>query len=135
MDAPAGIEIRGSQISGRGVFATRAFRSGEIVLRWDRSVLVSHDKVAEIPTAEMHFLVPFDQNHYLKLTGAERFVNHSCHANTRSYDFCDVAVRDIAPGEEITADYGLDNSASVGFQCNCKAVNCREWIGPVVSEK
>lgn len=48
-------------------------------------------------------------NHILCWDNA-RFVNHSSHANclTTAYEF-EIAIRDIAPGEELTDDYGYLN--------------------------
>ena len=54
-----------------------------------------------------------------------RFVNHSCAATCLSpgFDF-EIALRDIARGEEITDDYGTLN-VEEGFACLCGAPNCR----------
>ena len=130
MNNTIGITSHPSPICGRGIFADRLFLAGETVIKWDRNTLVPRDRLDNVPLESRHFLVPFDEQNFLQLVGPERFMNHSCNSNTRVRDFCDVAIRDIAPGEEITADYGLDGSASVGFQCTCGADNCRGWIGP-----
>jgi len=66
------------------------------------------------------------------------YVNHSCDPNS---GFCPksdrhapllIARRDIAPGEEITMDYGavIDEHDWDGFSCGCGASSCR---GEVVS--
>ena len=130
MNDTNGIEIKASLISGKGIFAERPFMAGETVLKWNRNSLVSRDRLETVPPENRHFLVPYDSQNFLLITGPERFINHSCDSNTRVRDFCDVAIRNIAKGEEITADYGLDDSASVGFQCACGAECCRGWIGP-----
>lgn len=59
-----------------------------------------------------------------------RFVNHSCAATCLSpgFDF-EIAVRDIAAGEEITDDYGTLNPEEQ-FYCFCSAPNCRGSIQP-----
>jgi uncharacterized protein len=59
-----------------------------------------------------------------------RFVNHSCAAACLSpgFDF-EIAVRDIAPGEEITDDYGTLNLEEP-FECLCGAPDCRGRILP-----
>lgn len=59
-----------------------------------------------------------------------RWLNHSCRANVLStgWDF-DIAVEDIACGEQITNDYGclnLDRS----FRCLCEQPGCRGRIRP-----
>jgi hypothetical protein len=59
-----------------------------------------------------------------------RFFNHSCSANCLSvgYDF-ELAVRDIAAGEELTDDYGTLNPAEP-FPCFCGDSACRRQILP-----
>jgi hypothetical protein len=60
-----------------------------------------------------------------------RFMNHACEATCLSPAACgfDVAVRDIAAGEQLTADYGsfdVDRS----FACQCGSPMCRKQIRP-----
>lgn len=59
-----------------------------------------------------------------------KYVNHSCDPNTIStgYGF-EIAIRDIAPGDEITDDYGLLNIEQV-MACNCGSSRCRKRIRP-----
>jgi SET domain-containing protein len=121
---PADIEIAQSSISGRGLFARRAFRTGEIVLRWDVSRKIRRDDVDSLPPEERHFLNPFDGTFFVLLGEPERYMNHSCANNTRVEQFADLAVRDILPGEEITSDY-RSGGAAIDFVCRCGAPNCR----------
>ena len=61
-----------------------------------------------------------------------RYVNHSCDPNCAGtrHGF-DVALRDIAPGEQLTNDYGtLNLLPHEAFACNCGAATCRGWITP-----
>ncbi len=54
------------------------------------------------------------------------FMNHSCDPNVWYEGDCLVARRDIAPGEEITYDYGTDFTAfDRGFSCRCGSPQCR----------
>jgi uncharacterized protein len=118
------IEIAPSSISGRGLFARRAFRTGEIVLRWDVSRKIRRDDVDSLPPEERHFLNPFDDTFFVLLGEPERYMNHSCANNTRVEQFTDLAVRDILPGEEITSDY-RSGGAVIDFVCRCGAPDCR----------
>ncbi|HEX6634516.1 MAG TPA: SET domain-containing protein-lysine N-methyltransferase, partial [Usitatibacter sp.] len=60
-----------------------------------------------------------------------RFINHSCDPNT--FMRCTAeraefyARRDIAPGEELTVDYG-ESHHDGRLACRCGAANCRGWI-------
>ncbi len=122
------VEIRSSQIEGRGLYALRNFAPGEIVLRWDVSQLIAKDLLESLPREERRYLHPFDERCLMIVQPPERYVNHSCNNNTEVRDFCDVAIRPIATGEEITSDYGADGSGSK-FVCRCGAENCRGVIG------
>jgi hypothetical protein len=57
-------------------------------------------------------------------------MNHSCDATCLSagYDF-ELAIRDIAPGDELTDDYGSLN-LEYGFECRCGTPRCRRHVRP-----
>lgn len=57
-----------------------------------------------------------------------KYVNHRCECNTIStgYGF-EIALRDIAPGEEITDEYGLFNMA-IPIPVTCGCANCRKVV-------
>ena len=116
--------VKQSKIHGDGIFAARDFQKGEVVLRW---------KPKYIPVSEIDTLTE-EEKHYSYNVGGkvaimqepERFVNHSCDNNTSAVDGCDVALRDIKTGEEITANY--NNDGMVEFNCDCGADHCRNTI-------
>lgn len=122
------VEVRGSPIHGAGVYARRAFEAGEVVLRWDVSRRLTARELASLPEEERRYTHPFDAETAVLVQPPERYVNHSCDHNTVVRDFCDVAVRRIAPGEEVTSDYSADGSGSK-FACGCGAANCRGAVG------
>ena len=125
---PIHYEVRPSVIEGRGLFAVRVFESREVILRWETSHLINRADVSTLPESERRYLHPFDDERLMVVQPPERFVNHSCTNNTVVRDLCDVAIRRILPGEEITSDYGIDGSGSQ-FQCSCGAENCRGQVG------
>lgn len=124
----APVEVSKSPIHGRGVYARRAFQAGATVMRWDTSHRLTKEESASLPDEERRYTHPFDENTTLVVQPPERYVNHSCDHNTMVRDFCDVAVRDISPGEEITSDYSSDG-AGLKFKCSCGARNCRGVVG------
>ena len=67
---------------------------------------------------------------YILCWDLARYLNHSCDPNCRSagYDF-ELAVRDIAPEEELTDDYGSLN-LEYDFVCYCGTPLCRKKIRP-----
>ena len=111
-----------------GLYACRRFAPGEVVLRWDLSHTIANDELAVLSEMERRYTHPLDQHRMLVVQPPERFVNHSCNNNTVVRDFCDVAVRHIEAGEEITSDYSLDGS-EYEFTCSCGELNCRGKVG------
>src|SRR5688500_2460313 len=122
------VEVRESSIHGLGLYALRDFRAGEIVLRWNLSRLIPKVEMISLPEEERKYTHRFDAEKILIVQPPERYVNHSCDNNTEVRDFCDVAIRNIAAGEEITSDYSMDDSGSK-FNCRCRAENCRGRVG------
>jgi SET domain-containing protein len=61
-----------------------------------------------------------------------RRINHSCAPNCESEDdrgrIWIVALRDIAPGEELTYDYGFSLSEGRNHRCRCGAAECVGFI-------
>jgi SET domain-containing protein len=71
------------------------------------------------------------ENHALDATHTRRgfrYINHSCAPNTFIRCTKDraefYALRDIAPGTELTADYG-ETQHNGKLRCRCGATNCR----------
>ena len=123
-----GVEIRESGIQGKGLYALREFKIGEVVLQWDLSHTIPTHEVAALADEERRYTHPLDDGRTLIVQAPERFVNHSCDNNTEVRNFCDVAIKLIRVGDEITSDYGSDGAA-VSFECCCGSANCRGRIG------
>lgn len=121
-----GVDVREAPGRGVGVFATRAFRPGETVLR-ARAVATTAERAEntmQVGPAE-HAVI--DQ--------PAVFLNHACAPVLGlrdnafgAYDF--FALADIAPGDELTFDYAM-SEWEVGFieACRCGADGCRK--GPL----
>jgi SET domain-containing protein len=122
------VEVRGSAIQGRGLYALRDFKVGDVVLRWDLTHTISISDLSKMSVDERRYTHPLNQDRALIVQPPERFVNHSCDNNTEVRDFCDVAIKTIRVGDEITSDYGTDGSG-VQFDCLCGSENCRGRIG------
>ena len=120
-------EVKPSAIHGSGLFACRAFAPGEVVLEWDVSHLIPNELLSSLSAEERRYTHPFEASTTLLVQSPERFVNHSCDNNTIVRDFCDVAIKLIRPGDEITSNYGADGSGSQ-FSCCCGSAICRGTI-------
>lgn len=122
-----------NDIIGYGVFARRFIPKGSIVYVKDPLEIEVTPEQFETMDAQLQAAVNWFS--YIDETGCRivswdiaKYVNHSCDANTIStgYGF-EIAVRDIAPGEEITDEYGIFNLPEV-LRCRCGAANCRGVI-------
>ena len=123
----ADVIVKKSNIHGKGAFAARDFKKGEIVLRWDRSHMLTKKEAENFPK-NLKKYVNYHKGAYLVMQSPERFVNHSCNPNTKVKDFGDIAIRDIKKGEQITSDYAVDASLDFEMKCNCGSKDCRRTI-------
>lgn len=124
-----------SDTMGYGVFATRFIPRGTIT--WVRDELDQTFTVEQVRRMQPEYRQLVEKYTFVDAQGRlvlcwdhARFVNHSCAANCLSagYDF-EFAIRDIAPGEELTDDYGTLNLREP-FACACATPACRKTILP-----
>lgn len=117
------VAARKSRQHGTGVFAETAIAAGELILVFTGPLLTRR----ELDPKDYHLQIGDDL--YLGPSGAaDDYVNHSCDPNSGFSDGLGlVALRAIAPGEEITWDYStaIDEGDFAGFACRCGAHNCR----------
>ena len=120
--------VKNSKIHGKGVFANRSFKKGEIVIKYNLKEL-SKEEFNKLPESEKHFTSKEKGKIWL-FPSPERFVNHSCEPNTNPNlnDKFDFAIRDIKKGEEILTDYTKDDVPDLDMKCNCKSKTCKKII-------
>ncbi len=121
------VVVKDSSIHGKGLFAARPFQKGEVVLKWQNLKWLSYDELAHLPKSD-HIYLGFYENKAALFGTPERYINHSCEANTSVGDFCDIATRDILIGEEITSDYSSSYIPDGSMVCTCNKKNCRRII-------
>jgi SET domain-containing protein len=119
--------IKRSPIEGKGAFAARDFKRGDVVIRWDVSHQLAPEEAERLPESAKRYVVRFKGKRILMRSPA-KYVNHSCDANTYADDFCDIAKRDIRKGEEITADYSETMGIGEAMVCACGSKSCRKVI-------
>lgn len=121
------ILVQSSQIHGSGVFAKRLIRAHEVAVFWENTREIDSAEYAALSSDERQY-IDIQDGKYLLVGDPERYVNHSCDANTVPGDLCDIATRDIHEGEEISADYGGYFIPSGQFQCRCGSPKCRGLV-------
>jgi hypothetical protein len=124
-----------SSAIGYGLVATRLIPAGSITWVGDPlDQIITPAKLDALPpllSRQVHrYSYLNGRGHRILCWDHGRFVNHSCAAACLSpgFDF-EIAVRDIAPGGEITDDYGTLNLEEP-FECLCGEASCRGQILP-----
>jgi hypothetical protein len=118
---------------GRGLVATAPIAAGETVIRWGGDYRDAEG--ARRAEAEGRGVMQWDEALFSVETDDEDpacLLNHSCEGNLGMADAVTlVALRDIAAGEELTADYALweaDEDYVSDWECRCGTASCRGRI-------
>ena len=140
-------EVRASPIQGQGLFARQDIATGEIVAVKGGHVLTRAQwkalepvlGPAEIQLTEDLVIAPVrsEERH-----GAMLYSNHSCDPNIAIQgQIVFVAMRDIAPGEELTHDWATTDDGDYELECRCGSPRCRrvvtgkDWMKPELRER
>ncbi|MEK6889941.1 MAG: SET domain-containing protein-lysine N-methyltransferase [Nanoarchaeota archaeon] len=118
--------VNNSTIHGKGVFANKDFKKGEVVIKYNLKKLTK-EQFDNLSEEEKHFTSIKEDKIYL-FPSPERYVNHSCESNTNPSSDGDIAIKNIKSGEEITTDYRKDDVPGLNMKCNCKSKNCKMII-------
>ena len=103
------IIIGKGNLAGKGVYANRDFKKGEVVIQYNLKPLVEEES-ENLPASEKMFTHEHWGTIYL-YSEPERYVNHSDNPNTYQdlTSKSDIALRDIQKGEAITTDARKDD--------------------------
>lgn len=98
------VYIGKGKLSGKGVYAARDFKVGEIVKYYNLTPLTQED-FNNLPENEKMFVHTFWNQMYL-FPEPSRYTNHSANPNTESdlEKMCDIAIQPIKKGEMITTN-------------------------------
>jgi SET domain-containing protein len=125
-------EVRRSRV-GRGVFARRFYREGEII----GEILGT---VIDRPDYSSAYCYSMGDDRSLEPDPPFRFLNHGCQPNS-AFQWFDVrsvhaeplrrrvfvmALEPIRAGAEITIDYRWP--AAMAIRCRCGSPGCRGWV-------
>lgn len=123
------LHVRMTPSKGRGLFASRPFRTGELLVRMEGWLSTTEQ------LDENWLAVQVGQDSWLCSTGEllDDCGNHSCEPNAGFTTGEPVlfALRDIAAGEEICWDYSTSmNIADWSLECRCGSPKCRRVVLP-----
>lgn len=142
------IEARQSSIHGNGVFATATIRKGERIIQY-KGKRRTHEEVDQDEGGDVEsghtFLFTLNDDWVIDANhkgNDARWINHSCDPNCEAVIAEDEdgkskrdrvyieAIRDIAPGEELTYNYGITLAERHTprlkkiWACRCGAKTC-----------
>jgi SET domain-containing protein len=128
------VEVRSSDLEGRGVFAVAKITKGEVVAI-KAGHLITADELPEITTSVGDYALQIHDNFYLSPRTKDEidrmtiFINHSCNPNVGFLgQVVYVAMRDIEPGEELCHDYSMERTDGYFLKCRCGSGYCRGTI-------
>ena len=122
-----------SPIHGTGVFSSARLSPGYVVLRIDDSRVVTDAEPLDPARGEFeHHCDYLADGVVVLMRRPERSINHRCDPNTYirtiAGDRYVVALREIAPGEEITYDYCINGEGDTQWECACGSPACRKLL-------
>ncbi|MFA6363062.1 SET domain-containing protein [Methanoregula sp.] len=132
------LEKRSSDTDGSGIFSRVDIRKDERLAIFGGKIMPI-DEMYQLPREMQRYTMQIEERFVLGPASARAedtdFFNHSCDPNSGfSGQVFLVAMRDIAAGEEITFDYAMTVSESVGsdmifrMDCVCGSPQCRKTI-------
>lgn len=142
------LELRASQIHGRGVFSRQDVVAGTRLIEYvgeritkeesTRRGLAQYDKAQKEGCAAV-YIFDLDEGHDLDgdiPDNDAKYINHSCAPNAEAINedgrIWIFALRDLRLGDELTFDYGYDVSHWKEHPCRCGAPDC---VGYIVSRR
>ena len=120
--------MKDAGVKGKGVFASKEFLHGDVILKIDTSALISAEDIQYLSADEQNHTMYVGDGNYIIMGSPERFINHSCEANAYTKSGKVIAMRDIKQGEEITCDYSLTSVDTWKMKCFCGSKRCRGVI-------
>jgi uncharacterized protein len=127
---PMGLIIRSSAIHAAGCYTTTAVRKGTRVAEYTGPRLSKDEADSANEESPITYLFGLgDGSIVIDGHCMAMFINHSCDPNCETREVRGrvwiTAIRNIAPGEEITYDYCLYDGGDDQALCNCGAKRCR----------
>lgn len=129
MDNPKVI-VKDTEFMGKGLFADKGIKKGEIIADWTGSKIYEADKCSSLPKGVADYAIQFEEHKWIDTESIGRYINHSCEPNCGiKGKFQIVTMRDIREGEELTFDYEMTEDSDWRMSCQCGSKSCRKIIG------
>ena len=59
------IVIKKSKIQGKGIFAGRDFKKGDVVIKWNPKKILTREQVATLPESEKHYVSNYENDEFV----------------------------------------------------------------------
>ena len=125
-----GLIIRSSSIHAAGCYTTKAIKKGARICEYDGPRFTKEEADERYHDRLVTYLFSCGESEkVIDGFGTAMFINHCCDPNCETEEIDGrvfvSAVRDIAPGEELTYEYNLFDSDDQDCDCYCGVAKCR----------
>ena len=126
------LRVKRSGKRGKGVFANRAFKKGEVIIQFQGKIYQMGDDMKAFNARNNHYLQIGKKTYLGPSKMVDDFINHSCDPNSyvkigKKIEL--YAMKDIEKGVEITFDYSTTMDEEYWeMDCLCGSENCRGRI-------
>jgi uncharacterized protein len=128
------LSVKKSSLHGFGCFATFRFLKGNRIAEYAGEKISRKEAMRRMKRPNGNRISELEADWYIdgSVDGNQtQFINHSCDPNADAFVFGGslliFALREIAPGEEITVDY-LNSFEQDQSVCECRMDSCRRRI-------
>lgn len=128
------VAIKKSAIHGRGCFAGHAIKAGTRVIEYVGEKINKAESLRRCEAGN-EYIFALDETHDVDGSlerNLARFINHSCSPNCETVPedgrIWVIALSAIAPGHELTFNYGYDLIDYREHPCKCGSVGCAGYI-------
>jgi len=128
------IEIKKSQVGGKGIFAKEDIKKGELVFIRSGHI-IGLDEAQKCDKKIGDFGIQITDDFFLYPTSKQElkdiviFFNHSCDPNIGpNGQISFVAIKNILTGTELVCDYSMFTTAPYKLDCNCGTKYCRKTV-------
>ncbi|KYQ92214.1 SET domain-containing protein [Tieghemostelium lacteum] len=128
---------------GWGLKTKQPIKKDQFVVEYCGEVISKNtcmDRMTAAENEKFFYFLTLDSKECIDATNKgniSRFINHSCDPNCRTQKWTVkgemkigiFAIKDIAPGTEITFDYNFERFGAAKQPCYCESYNCRGFLG------
>ena len=122
------VVVRKAGRKGKGVFALKGFKKGELVFRNKIGKIVKKKDLDKLSKEDKKHLGEIDSKTFEIMQPPRVCVNHSCNPNSANKGTSFFALRKIKKGYEITTDYRVTGLFKNKWKCHCGSKNCKGYV-------